>query len=149
MNIVKKIDQYNENNCFFCEPIKNNVINDGTFIRIIYSTHNVVLNGIYLLLTLNDISSEKYYTQYRCNFNVINHKDIIDNLKIIEEGLLKKCEIKDKIPQFKINDQLKNGSFKVFTDICNKVMCSFILKISGIWETQYNYGLTYKFIKVN
>ena len=66
MNIVKKIDQYDENNCFFCEPIKNNVINDGTFIRIIYSTHNVVLNGIYLLLTLNDISSEKYYTQYNC-----------------------------------------------------------------------------------
>jgi hypothetical protein len=149
MNIVKKIDQYNENNCFFCESIKNNVISDGTFIRIIYSTHNVSLNGIYLLLTLNDISSEKYYTQYRCSFNVINHKDIIDNLKIIEEGLLKKCEIKDKIPQFKINDQLKNGCFKVFTDICNKVICSFILKISGIWETQYNYGLTYKFIKVN
>jgi hypothetical protein len=149
MNIVKKIHQYDENNCFFCEPIKNNVINDGTFIRIIYSTHNVALNGIYLLLTLNDISSEKYYTQYRCNFNVINHKDIIDSLKIIEEKLLKKCEIKDKIPQFKINEQLKNGSFKVFTDICNKVVCSFILKISGIWETQYNYGLTYKFIKVN
>ena len=149
MNIVKKIDQYDENNCFFCEPIKNNVINDGTFIRIIYSTHNVVLNGIYLLLTLNDISSEKYYTQYRCNFNVINHKDIIDSLKIIEEELLKKSEIKDKIPQFKINEQLKNGSFKVFTDICNKIVGSFILKISGIWETQYNYGLTYKFIKIN
>jgi len=149
MNIVKKIDQYDENNCFFCEPIKNNVINDGTFIRIIYSTHNVSLNGIYLLLTLNDISSEKYYTQYRCIFNVINHKDIIDNLKIIEENLLKKCEIKDKTPQFKINEQLKNGSFKVFTDISNKLLSSFILKISGIWETQYNYGLTYKFIKVN
>jgi hypothetical protein len=149
MNIVKKIDQYDENNCFFCEPIKNNVINDGTFIRLIYSTHNVSLNGIYLLLTLNDISSEKYYTQYRCIFNVINHKDIIDNLKIIEENLLKKCEIKDKTPQFKINEQLKNGSFKVFTDISNKLLSSFILKISGIWETQYNYGLTYKFIKVN
>ena len=25
---------------------------------------------------------------------------------------------------------------------------SFIVKISGVWETQYNYGLTYKFIKV-
>jgi hypothetical protein len=100
-----------------------------------------------LLLTLNDISCEKYYTKYRCNFNVLNHKDIIDNLKIIEEDLLKKCEIKDKIPQFKINEQLKNGNLKVFTDIGNKSLCTFILKISGIWETQYNYGLTYKFIK--
>jgi len=134
---------------FFCEPIKNNVMNDGNFIRIIYSTHNFTLNGIYLLLTLNDVSCEKYYTKYRCNFNVLNHKDIIDNLKIIEEDLLKKCEIKDKIPQFKINEQLKNGNLKIFTDIGNKSVFTFILKISGIWETQHNYGLTYKFIKGN
>jgi hypothetical protein len=38
---------------------------------------------------------------------------------------------------------------KNFNDIGNKSTCSFILKISGIWETQYNYGLTYKFIKIN
>ena len=149
MNIVKRIDQYDENNCFFCEPIKNNVMNDGNFIRIIYSTHNITLNGIYLLLTLNDITSEKYYTKYRCNFNVLNHKDIIDNLKIIEEELLKKCEIKDKIPQLKINEQLKNGNLKIFSDVGNNSVCSFILKISGIWETEDKYGLTYKFIKIN
>ena len=149
MNIVKTIEQYDENNCFFCEPIKNNVMNDGNFIRIIYSTHNVTLNGIYLLLTLNDITSEKYYSKYKCNFNVIIHKDLIDNLKNIEECLLKKYEIKDKIAQFKINEQLKNGNFKIFTDIGSKSICSFILKIYGIWETQYNYGLTYKFIKIN
>ena len=147
MNLVKRIDQYDENSCFFCEPIKNNVMNDGNFIRIIYSTHNFTLNGIYLLLTLNDISCEKYYTKYKCNFNVLNHKDIIDNLKIIEEDLLKKSEIKDKIPQFKINEQLKNGNLKIYNDIGNKTVYTFILKISGIWETQYNYGLTYKFIK--
>jgi hypothetical protein len=149
MNIVKRIDQYDENNVFFCEPIKNNVMNEGNFIRILYSTYNVVFNGIYLLLTLNDISCEKYYSKYRCNFNVLHHKDIIDNLKIIEEDLLKKYDAPDKIPQYKIYEQLKNGNLKIFTDVGNKNMSSFILKISGIWETQYNYGLTYKFIKVN
>jgi hypothetical protein len=149
MNIVKRIDQYDENNVFFCEPIKNNVMNEGNFIRILYSTYNVVFNGIYLLITLNDISCEKYYSKYRCNFSVPYHKDIIDNLKIIEEDLLKKYDIPDKIPQYKIYEQLKNGNLKIFTDVGNKNMSSFILKISGIWETQYNYGLTYKFIKVN
>ena len=149
MNIVKRIDQYDENNIFFCEPIKNNVMNEGNFIRILYSTYNVVFNGIYLLITLNDVSCEKYYTKYRCNFSVAHHRDIIDNLKIIEEDLLKKCELVDKIPQFKIYEQLKNGNLKIFTDVGNRNMSSFILKISGIWETQYNYGLTYKFIKVN
>lgn len=147
MNIVKQIDQYDENNVFFCEPIKNNIMTEGSFIRIIYSTHNVVLNGIYLLITLNDVTCEKYYTKYRCNFNVINHKSIIDNIKIIEENLLKKFEINNKIPQHKIYEQLQNGNIKIFTDIGNKQTSSFILKISGIWETQYNYGLTYKFIQ--
>jgi hypothetical protein len=149
MNIVKRIEQYNNNNIFFCEPIKNNVMNEGNFIRIIYSTHNIVLNGIYLLITLNDITCEKYYTKYKCNFNIQNHKEIIENIKIIEEDLLKKAEIFDKIPQYKIYEQLKNGNLKIFSDVGNKAISSFILKISGIWETQNNFGLTYKFIKIN
>lgn len=147
MNIVKTINQYDEDNIYFCEPIKNNIMNEGKFIRILYSTHNIVLNGIYLLISLNDITCDKYYNKYRCNFNVNNNKDIIDNLKIIEENILKKVEIK-KIPQLKIYEQLKNGNIKLFNDV-NKSFGSFILKISGIWETQFNYGLTYKFIKLN
>jgi len=149
MNIIKRIEQYNKNNIFFCEPIKNNIMNEGNFIRIIYSTHNIVLNGIYLLITLNDITCDKYYTKYKCNFNVSNHKEIIDSVKIIEEDLLKKVEIVDKIPQYKIYEQLKNGNLKIFSDVGNKSICSFILKISGVWETQNNYGLTYKFMKLN
>ena len=66
-----------------------------------------------------------------------------------QEELLKKCEITDKIPQFKISEQLKNGNLKIFTDVGDNIIYTFILKISGIWETQYNYGLTYKFIKTN
>ena len=149
MNIVKRIDQYDNNNIFFCEPIKNNIMNDGNFIRIIYSTNNIVLNGIYLLIILNDITCDRYYTKYRCNFNIAFHKELIDSLNNIEEDLLKKCEISDKIPQFKIYEQIKNGNLKIFSDIGNKSNCSLILKISGIWETNNNYGLTYKFIKTN
>ena len=147
MNLVKNINQYNEDNIYFCEPIKNNVMNEGKFIRILYSTHNLVLNGIYLLVHINDITCDKYYNKYKCNFNTLHNKDIIDNIKTIEENILRKIEIK-KIPQFKIYEQLKNGNIKLFNEV-NKSFCSFILKISGIWETQFNYGLTYKFIKIN
>lgn len=149
MNIVKRIDQYNNNNIFFCESIKNNIMSEGNFIRILYSTYNIVLNGIYLLVTLNDLTCEKYYTKYRCCFNVNAHIDIINNLKIIEENILKKYENINKLPQYKIYEQLRNGNLKIFTDIGNKTICSFILKISGIWETEDKYGLTYKFIKIN
>jgi hypothetical protein len=148
MNLVKSIEQYNDKNIFFCEPIKNNIMSDSNFIRILYSTPHFILNGIYLLVNFHDITCEKFYSKYKCNFNISNNKDTIDNLKLIEEELLKKYK-SNKTASYKIYEQIKAGYIKLFTEVGNKSYCSFILKISGIWETQYNYGLTYKFLKVN
>lgn len=149
MNIVKKLDQFNENYIYFCDPIKNNIMNNGTFIRILYSNNFVVFNGIYLFIELNDLIIEKYYNKYKCSFNTIVNKDIIDRIYEIEDSILKKINIPDKIAQYKINEQLKNGIIKLYNDFSTKTNTCFILKISGIWETNYNYGLTYKFIKIN
>ena len=128
--IIKTIKRMDWDIAFDCQP----------------NRHIILLNGIYLLISLNDIACEKYYNKYRCNFDPSNHKDIIDNIKIIEENILKKIDIK-KTPQLKISEQLRNGNIKLFNMIDQKDS-SFIIKISGVWETQYNYGLTYKFIKV-
>jgi hypothetical protein len=148
MNLVNTIEQYNNNNLFFCEPIKNNIMSEGNFIRILYSTDSITLNGVYIFVNLHDIVCEKYYNKYKCMFNISNHKEIIDNLKIIEEDMLKKYRT-TKTPSYKIYDQIKSGYIKVFSDVTIRQNNSFILKISGIWETQHNYGLTYKFIKIN
>ena len=79
-----------------------------------------------------------------------NHKDIIEEVKTIEDSLLKKIHIKNKFPQNKIHDQLKNGNIKIFSDVNPKTYTnSFLLKISGIWETETHYGVTYKFSKIN
>jgi hypothetical protein len=150
MNIVKTLDQYDENCIYFCDPIKNNVMNEGNFIRILYSTPTFVLNGVYLLIRLNDIIVEKYYNKYKCIFNVNNHKDIIEGIKTIEDNLLKKINVKNKFAQNKIYEQLKNGNIKIFSDVNPKTyMNTFLLKISGIWETETQYGVTYKFSKIN
>ena len=55
------------------------------------------------------------------------------------------------MPCFKVAEQIKNNNIKLFLDNeeldANKML--FILKISGIWETESQYGVTYKFIKTN
>jgi hypothetical protein len=147
MNLVKTIEQYNNDNIFFCEPIKNNIMNDGIFIRLLYSTDIISFNGVYLLINLNNIVCEKFYNKYKCIFDINMHKDIINNVKVIEENILQKYKT-NKIPSFKINEQLQNGYIKIFENIENKNHCSLILKISGIWETDITYGLTYKFITI-
>ncbi len=146
MNIVKTIDQYNEDFVYFCDPIKNNIMNDGNFIRIIYSTPLFILNGIYISVNICHTNIDKYYNKYRCTFDVNHYKETIENIKRIEEGILKKVNIYGKNPQHKIYEQLKNGNIKVFSETFEKINNMFLLKIAGIWETETEYGLTYKFI---
>ena len=150
MHLVKLPRQFDINHIYFCDPIKNNIMNDGYFIRIIYSTSHMILNGINLLLTLNDIRVEKYYTKYQCFFNVNLHKELIEQIKTIEEEILKGYNIYNKIPQFKVFEQLRCGNIKIFSENV-EIMDSdlFMLKISGIWETETQYGITYKFSKLN
>jgi hypothetical protein len=148
MNIVKTLDQYDENYVYFCEPIKNNIMNDGYFIRIIYSSPIFMLNGIYISINIYHTTIEKYYNKFKCNFDVNTHFELIDKLHSIESNIIKKINIKGKIPQYKIFEQLKNGNIKIFSDNIDKINNNFLLKIAGIWETDMYYGLTYKFIKL-
>lgn len=147
MNIVKTFDQYNPDFVYFCEPIKNNIMNEGNFIRIIYSTPLFVLNGIYLFINITNTTVERYYNKHKCNFDIHQHKEIIDNIYRIEESILKKANINHKMPQFKIHEQLKNGNIKIFIDNIENIN-GFALKIAGLWETESQYGLTYKFITI-
>ena len=148
MNLTKTIEQYNHNNVHFCEPFKNNVMVNGSFIRILYSTKLFTMNGIYLSVPLNDVMFEKYYQKYKCTFNGQSNLKVTDKICIVESKLLQKAGtiIKNKIPQYKIQEQLKNSHVKIFSDDTPKPSSScFLLKISGIWETETHYGVTYKF----
>ena len=67
MNIVKYLEQYKEDHVYFLEPIKNNIMNNGKFIRIVYSTSLFTLNGIYIHFYINNTSIDKYYNKYKCS----------------------------------------------------------------------------------
>ena len=148
MNITKTIEQYNENYIYFCEPIKNNIMNNGNFIRIIYSSPLFILNGIYLIIPITNFTVEKYYNKYKCIFDTNLYKELIDKLRYIEDSILNKIDIKGKIAKYKIYEQLINGHIKIFYENSEKMNNIFLLKISGIWETDKEYGITYKFSKV-
>ena len=149
MNIIEYLENFNIDNVYFCEPIKNNIIVNGSFIRILYSNEQLVLNGIYLYVHFQNISIEKYFNKYKCTFDLQTHSKLIDNIKQIEDSILKKTNIKNKSPSYKINDLLKNGNIKIFSENIDKINNGFLLKISGIWEDDNFYGVTYKFIQVN
>ena len=145
MNIIQTIDQYNIKNVFYSDPIKNNVISDSNFIRIIYSTSYVSLNGLTLFIPIINPIIEKYFNKYKCTFNTTLNSHVIEQLKNIEIELLNMFLCNDKIPQYKIVEQIQNGIIHFFANNLKKNNL-FILKISGIWFNDNTYGLTYKFM---
>ena len=148
MNIIENIEKFNIDNVYFCEPIRNNIINNGLFIRILYSNEQLILNGIYLYVHFQNISVEKYFNKYKCIFDLTSHHKLIEQIKEVEYNILEKSIIKNKTPCYKINDLLKNGNIKIFSENIDKINNGFLLKISGIWEDETSYGVTYKFIQV-
>lgn len=148
MNLLQTIDQYNVNYVYFGEALTNNIMNNGKFIRIIYSTPFCAFNGIHIYINITIISIEKYYNKFKCIFELNLYREVVEKLRIMEEGLLKKVNISGKTPQYKMNEHLRNGNIKVFSDTSDKISNSFLLKIAGIWETDTECGITYKFTTI-
>lgn len=133
MNLVFSQNNFSKENIFFNEAIKNTVMNESNFIRIFYSNKDFILNGINIIL---NFKRELDQTE--------SNSDIIYFLEDLEKYILNLFN-KNKIFFYKIKDQVNFLINKLNNP--NKITnSSFILKISGIWETKDMIGLTNKFI---
>tara|TARA_B100000424_G_C22927908_1_gene493618 strand:- start:938 stop:1357 length:420 start_codon:yes stop_codon:yes gene_type:complete len=137
MIIYTQIDTYNKNYLFFGDIIKNTVITNGKFIRIIYSNTVYTLNGLYILIPLNNI---KKINSNTCS---INNNSFIKNLCNIEKDILDKYH-SSKTKQYKLQEQLNKNIIKIFNS--KNTFKKIIIKISGLWEDDDSFGITYKFI---
>lgn len=142
MNLVLELDDISTNNIFFYDSVKNTVMNDSSFIRVIYSNNDVILNGIYIKIDLyKDIKIK--------NLNNISiTSDIISKVDKIEKNILTQYNSL-KTQNNKLRDQLIYHINKINNTNTNDNLQSYLLKISGIWETDTVIGLTYKFIYIH
>lgn len=144
MNVVCKVSNFHESNLFFSEKKKNMVMN-GTFTKVLYSMSYISIMGMYFEFRIyGKILNNKYY------FNAYENMEIILKFANIEKQILQnyqKLHSKgDKRCVFILNNQLLQGNLKVYTkkDIKDK---KYILKVSGIWETVDEIGITYKLLE--
>ena len=148
-------EQFDTHNIIINKKIKNNIIEDSYFYRLIYSDDLFQSNGLFVLFTFTNIKIEHYYNKIKCNFED-NHKNNknIEIIKNIENDILNKLHnVEHKILSTKLKDQLNNYNIKLFEDkntpIKNFNSINIILKISGIWSTSSEIGVTFKFYIYN
>ncbi len=152
--IVSNINKININNVICYEKIKNNIMNNSDFFKLIYSDELCTFNGIFWKFTLKDIFIEKYFNKIKCNISDNKYnKDILNNINKIEKDILLKFKNnynKKKIV-FRIKEQLENMCIKLQNSSIKKFSkydsIDFFIKISGIWSSNSNNecGLTFKF----
>jgi hypothetical protein len=149
MILVKDVDQYNLEYVYFSNAIKNSIMKNGNFIKILYFTPLFRLNGIYLKINIENYLNVNNLYRSDYIFNPFLYYELIEKIKNIEIDILLKSKICNKIPEYDLYKKLISGNIKIMTDIIENKFDNFIIKISGIWENESKYGLNYKFIHGN
>lgn len=143
-------DNYDKINILYSEKTKNNILTNGDFYRIYYSNKYFTTNGVYLLINLKNVKIDSYFNKIKCIFDKFSNKNIISFIKNVEHTLLNNSPVKNKTPKYRIDDQLSQNFIKIFGDHNNRVNMLYenldiLLKISGIWCDDTNYGITFRF----
>ena len=176
MNIILPIHKFDIHSVFFSEK-KKNIIIDGEFSKILYSTPAFVMNGIYLdchgipvpsfsVRTPSPVRSIKRFSPSYNSFSALSearfadpsvpapflfdsdsekNEDMVTSLCKIEEQIMhcyKRIKGIDKYAVCNLKNQLLNGTIRMNGVDSGRV--TLILKISGIWETANNIGITFK-----
>ena len=123
MLLLENIESYNKQFVFLLPPVKNNLIVNSIFTRIIYSPPMIAFNGLYLLIP----------------FSEVVQTSVLQKLNEIENDIL---SVYNCSSSKKKNLHIKQLILYKLAHITDKV----ILKISGIWESENSYGLAYKLI---
>jgi hypothetical protein len=146
----------------------NDDTTDSNFSRIIYSTNHISLNGLGVVMNLSGAKNEQHYNKMFLLFDptLPANQTLVAQLHDIE------CKTINKYVDsvlgsarrciHSLTDQLNSGCIKAYVNdhsgsndvtasganaIVNANRNQLMLKICGVWETNDECGITYKFIK--
>lgn len=127
MNIIIPIEIITNNNIYFHDAIKNTVINNGDFIRILYTDKFLITNGLQIKISYNPCN-------YLLNMLYNLEKNI---LNLYDNNCKHFLKLQEQII-YNLNKYSHTSSHKNF----------FIIKISGIWVNNIGIGITSKIIYI-
>ena len=151
MFLCVNLNDFNSEKLLINNKIINNIITNSFFYRLYYSDNEFISNGVVIVFKLYDVSFEKYFNKNKLIFNDKKNISNIQKLNLLENELLSALKLENKEKKYLIKEQLDNHFLKIINDRNNTLKnidnCNIIIKISGIWESKTEYGLTFRCIK--
>ena len=155
MNFIINMNHFQIENLHLFEKKKNIVI-DGIFTKMIYSDKLLSMNGIYLNFPLELNLNQNPYNNKNVFFYSYtkNNDNYIKELSNLETNIINYYKYfynVNKENSMVLKKQLQSGFFKLYRQQTNEKKngnVKFVLKISGIWETKNEIGITFKLLEM-
>lgn len=163
--IAENIDNVNIYNLILSHPTANSIIPESKYYKLLYSTNYLTFYSLYIEITFKDIAVN--YVDNLITINKMENRDIIYKLKLLEINILKNLNLYNKKCNYKLGESLDNNIIKYVNNYENISIShnkntnnmintinsniiskntNIILKISGIWESNNYYGISFKFM---
>jgi hypothetical protein len=154
MNVLV-LDLYHyDSQCFYYLDSQKNALMDGLFTKIIYTHSYFTMNGLFFFFPIQHSYIEPMKDKYYVHFdpNLTQNKAIMDILFKLETQILLHYASfvnRRKASNMTMYKHLLKGKLRIHepSPVSSLDVSQYILKISGIWETDTEFGVTYKWLE--
>lgn len=144
MLLTINLNDVDINNILFNKSVNNNIIENSKFIKILYSNNIFSLNSIIIKLNFNFINKIEKFNKFNYIFDSTQNIDIISKLIDLEYQIINLYNNKNLIPVYYLKNYfLTKNNFHINYKRYNT---NIYLKLTGIWKTNMNCGLIFKFM---
>ena len=132
------IDKINIKDVSFYKPIQNKIAHYKNFYKILYNIELFTLNTLIIKVDVNDLQVVKDNSIYKVSFTI--DPIFLDKLKLFETSLLDHFNsITNKKIMYSFNKFINKLIYNTTNPNTN-----IVLRISGIWESDTQIGITNK-----
>jgi hypothetical protein len=163
MNLLLDVNHISVKNFYYLDT-KRNVIIDGNFTKMIYSTEYFSLNGAYFEFPIEISQLEKYGNKTTIRFNPVSkiNTSIIHSFSKLESAIIDAYKTNTDSTSKSVSNlskQMNSGIMKIYREFSyqdtretdamprDKSPIKCILKMSGIWESSNEIGITFKLFR--
>lgn len=151
MNIIYQLDHICRNGVYFSDK-KKNILMEGSFTKLLYSDEYITTIGLYVQCPFKFFSKSILPNKCFLTIKPDENSSVIQKIKHIETMMMSyyvQYTQTTKTPTYLLSDKLDTGNIKYYSKINNINRNNHIvLKISGIWESDEECGITFKFIQM-
>lgn len=162
MNFAIDMQHFSLNNILLLEPTTN-IVMSGSFTKINYITEWFTMNGIYIMFPIDVIDVYGAGTKMQMKYNPYTsvNSAILHDIAKMEHKLLDMymhTHLRSVKKQISLSRQLQTGNMKIYKEMIAGVIAPppegfrrkmYMIKISGIWDSNDECGITYKLFEAH